>query len=426
MKKFLVLSALFLTMIFSTASASENLDGLVAFNSVLGDVSKEDIVYGTIVSNGKAADIRDEDLQKFLDRYWNFTYYERVISPLDAYINAEDAYIKIWNTDRTKSYVIYNNSGVILGTFGEPIEFHGETKQNYVWYLPVVGIGRNALYTAFETVRHTYFDKNYDGYFEAQREISEADKPDKPTTDMLSLNSSSEWAKPEIKKAASYNLLVYDLTDKYTDDITRKEFCNLAYKTIVTEFYPATDSRTGEWNAAYNVMDERGLIDKFNTINYTDCIDDKIKFLSAVGIINGMGDGTFAPDEHITREQAATILYRIVGFLGDNIIVEPTNKIYYSNDENLISEWAKTAVKSMNEMGIMTGVSENEFSPQDKYTVEQAIATMVRLYEYCNAYNNNRWKEYIFNTPSNKILVNNEIYIPIHNLTKFLHFDYLH
>ena len=86
----------------------------------------------------------------------------------------------------------------------------------------------------------------------------------------------------------------------------------------------------------------------------------------------------------------------------------------------------------------MGGVSENEFSPQGKYTVEQAIATELRLYEYCNKdffeyetdfgtikstcdykkesrsnefFNKTHIaiideKEYIFNTPSNKIFVN--------------------
>ena len=30
-----------------------------------------------------------------------------------------------------------------------------------------------------------------------------------------------------------------------------------------------------------------------------------------------MDDGTFAPDDNITREQAAAILYRTAGFLGN-------------------------------------------------------------------------------------------------------------
>lgn len=367
-------------------NAKEGLGYLIPFSAVLGDVSREDIAYGTIVSNGKAADIRDEDLQKFLDRYWSFLYYERVIAPRDKSDSNDETYIKIWNTDRTKSYVIYKNSGVILGTFGEPVEFMGETKKNYVWYLPAIGNGRNALYSAFDTVKHTYFDKNYEGYFEAQREVTDADKPNKPIIDMLSMNGSSEWAKPEIKKAAAYNLLVYDLTGKYTNDITRKEFCYIAFKTIITEIDPTTDSRMGEWSVGNRMLDERGLRDSFNTVNYTDYTDDKIKFLTSIGIINGMGDGTFAPDEPITREQAATILYRMAEFLDKIPEVQPDGAVYPSNyyytDAESISDWARNAVMTMRKMGIMNGVIDNAFLPGRNYTVEQAIATMVRLYEY--------------------------------------------
>ena len=33
--------------------------------------------------------------------------------------------------------------------------------------------------------------------------------------------------------------------------------------------------------------------------SYSDCDDEKIKFLSGAGIIYGMDDGTFAPDDNI-------------------------------------------------------------------------------------------------------------------------------
>ena len=367
-------------------NVKEDIGYLIPFSAVLGDVSREDIAYGTIVSNGKAADIRDEDLQKFIDRYWSFFYYERVISPRDETVGAEKTYIKIWNTDRTKAYVIYDDSGVMSGTFGGTMEFRGETKKNYVWYLPAIGNGRNALYTAFETVKHTYFDKNYEGYFEVQREITDADKPDKLVNDMLNIDGASEWSKSEIQKAAAYNLLVYELTDKYTNDITRKEFCYLAYKTIITEFDATTDSRMGEWGVANSIIEERGLTDRFNAVNYTDYTDDKIKFLTSIGIINGMDDGTFAPDSSITREQAATILNRMVGFLNKKPLIQPEGAGYPSNyyyeDAESISDWAKYSVTTMKEMGIMNGTDSNEFLPKGNYTAEQAIATMVRLYEY--------------------------------------------
>lgn len=363
-------------------TAKDNpLEHMGYFHQVIGEDDRENIAFGVIVSNGKAADIRNEDLKNFLDRYWNF-YYERVIAPIEEYTVdnlsiLDDTYIKLWNKDKNKSYIIYDNSSVMLGQFGEKTQSHGMDKTNYVWYFPVVGNGRNALYTAFETVRHTYFDKEYEGYFEAQREITEADKIEIPTENILPIDGASEWSKPEIQKAAACNLLIYELTDKYTENITRLDFCYLARRLIATEFSPESDSRMGISTVIGNIIEERGLTER---IAFSDCENDAVDFLTRAGIIEGMGDETFAPDAEITREQAATILYRMAKFLGNKTLKTPqTAKAY--DDEGLISEWAKSSVLAMKEMGIMKGISDTEFSPKGNYTVEQSIATMLRLYE---------------------------------------------
>ena len=52
----------------------------------------------------------------------------------------------------------------------------------------------------------------------------------------------------------------------------------------------------------------------------------------------------------------------------------------YSDDEN-IGDWAKEAVYQMNKTQVMTGVGEDKFAPKDKYTNEQSIATILRLYD---------------------------------------------
>ena len=350
----------------------KELDALGYFYKVIGQQQKEDIAYATIVyADNKAADISDEDLKNFIDVFWNFDY-ERVIAP-NTYQNTGDIYyIKIWNKEKTKDYIIYPDSGVVVGSYGDPCESHGETKENYVWYLPVVGNGRNALYNAKQTLWHNYKDKT--------RDITDADKLSVPTNNILPLDDASDWAKPEIQKAAACNLLPYELTDKYQSNITRKEFCNLIYRLVATEFSPDSDSRMGQWSAIDSVIYERQLTDKVNSVSFSDCEDDKIKFLSGAGIIYGMGDGTFAPDESITREQASTILYRTAEFLGNKSIIGPHNVVYYY-DEGEVSDWAINAVRIMKDMGIMKGVTESSFEPKGKYTVEQAIATMVRLYE---------------------------------------------
>ncbi len=361
-------------------TAETPLEAMGYFYKVLGETDKDNIAFGTIISENKAADIREEDLKKFLDVYWNFNY-ERVIAPIDP-DRPNDTYIKLWNKDKTKAYIIYQDSGVITGAFGQTSESHGQIKTNYVWYLPVVGNGRNALYTAFENIRHTYFDENYEGYVEAKRDITEADRIEIPADNVLPIAGCSDWAEPEIQKAAACNLLIYELTDKYTENITRLDFCKLAYRMIITEFSPLADSRMDLWHVASAIKEEKNLTEKYNSVSFSDCERDEVAFLTAADIIKGMGDGTFAPDENITREQAAAILYRMAEFLGNKTLIKPEyDKIY--DDENDISDWALTSVASMKAMGIMKGVSETEFAPKEAYTIEQAIATMLRLYE-CN------------------------------------------
>ncbi len=350
------------------------------FHDALGLSDMADIGYGVIVrKDGKCADIEPQDLQDWLYRYWDFAPYDRVVAPKDAYVY-DDYYIKLWTKDKTKSFTVYSNGGVIVGSYGEACESHGETKHNYLWYLPYIGNGRNALYMANNTLFMKYLHEKSEQFVDVLRDVTPEDAIVLPEENLLITDGASDWAKPEIQKAAACNLLPYELTERYAQNITRTDFCALIYRLIATEFSPASDSRMGQWSAIENVIYERQLTDKVQSVAFSDCEDDQIKFLSGAGIIQGMGDGTFAPDASITREQAATILDRTAEFLRNKTIIKPSYEQIYE-DESAISDWAKASVATMKAMGIMQGVSQKEFEPQGSYTVEQAIATMVRLYE---------------------------------------------
>lgn len=351
------------------------------FHNAIGVESINEIKYGVLVDNTKkkCANIDYEDLKKWLDVYWNFEY-DRVIAPLSAFDLSKN-YVKLWNEDKSKSYTVYSNSSVIVGKYGESYESHGEIKQNYIWYLPRMGNSRSVLNTANTTLNFTYFHKvdevEYKG--DKQRQFTQADEREIPKENLLITDIASEWAKPEIEKAAACNLMLYDLSDKYTHPITRYEFCRLIYRLIVTEFKPNTDSRLGVSMAMQYIITEKSITGAYEE-RFSDCSYSEVNTLTAMGIINGMGDGTFAPDEYITREQAAAILYRTAEFIGNKTMKQPDyNKLY--NDEKNISDWAISPVASMKAMGIMQGISEEEFAPKETYTVEQAIATMLRLYE---------------------------------------------
>ena len=378
MKKILILiiAILNLSTFMAFADGEVFLSAGQKFCDVTGLSSADAVISGVIVRNdGKCADIADEDLRKWLNVYWNFSQFDRVIAPYDKE-NYNKFYIKLITKD--SSVIIYPNSGVIVGRYGGECESYGEVKKNYIWYLPYIGNARNALYSANTELERKYIVESAEEFVGILRDATPDDAEILPDENMLVINGASEWARTEIQNAAACNLLPYELTDKYRENITRIEFCDLIYRLIATEFAPYSDSRMGEWSAIDSLIYERQLTDRINSVSFSDCNDDKIRFLAGADIIKGMGDGTFVPEGCITREQAATILLRTAEFLGNKTILE-LEKEY--SDEELISDWAKKSVEAMNAMGIMMGTSPTEFMPQGSYSVEQAIVTILRLYE---------------------------------------------
>ena len=93
-----------------------------------------------------------------------------------------------------------------------------------------------------------------------------------------------------------------------------------------------------------------------------------------------MGDGLFAPDCYLTREQAAVILWRTAQFLKNKTMDEPNGDKYYT-DFDEISQWARGGVEIMHEISVVKGIGGGVFAPKMTYSREQAIATILRLYE---------------------------------------------
>ncbi len=165
----------------------------------------------------------------------------------------------------------------------------------------------------------------------------------------------SDWAAKTIEEAKTLGLLPEELQNRYRKNITRENFCKLVYE---LPFVKSMERLPAE------------------NVNYIDCDDEKVKFLSEVGIIQGVGQNRFAPDEYLTREQAATILLRIWVMSGK--VADYTEDRFADHDE--ISDWATGVPYAMKNAGIMNGVGDNRFAPQEGYSTEQAVATVLRIY----------------------------------------------
>jgi len=190
-------------------------------------------------------------------------------------------------------------------------------------------------------------------------EIDDKDIPKYESWEEIGLTSPypSEWAAKDIDFA--YEFGITDSTKQYSyhKPITREEFCELIY------------------NYCYNVIKEVDTLAGEN--KFTDTTNSNIIRLNAMGIINGKTATEFAPDDLLTREEAAVILTRMVNATAP---VEVTQMWFEFDDAAYISDWAMDSVQTMCNMKVMNGVGENSFAPKESYTTEQAIVTITRVY----------------------------------------------
>ena len=111
---------------------------------------------------------------------------------------------------------------------------------------------------------------------------------------------------------------------------------------------------------------------------FTDTDNEHIEVLNALGIVKGKSETEFAPNDSLTREEAAAILYRMISKIYPGW--DATAQYFDFADSGQISDWAMNDIQVICNMGIMQGIGDNRFAPKGLYTTEQAVATLVRVY----------------------------------------------
>ena len=104
-----------------------------------------------------------------------------------------------------------------------------------------------------------------------------------------------------------------------------------------------------------------------------------VKWAASKGIVNGYNNGNFGPNDNITREQLATILYNYAKYKGKNVSVTANTGKY--DDWYKVTGYAQTAVKWALGTGVITGKYEGtKIDPQG--TASRAEAAGM-IYNYC-------------------------------------------
>ncbi len=102
---------------------------------------------------------------------------------------------------------------------------------------------------------------------------------------------------------------------------------------------------------------------------------DNINWAYELGIISGIGNGQFAPDSNITREQLAVMLYNYCK--AHNMLISTQGSGERFSDAGSISNWAVEAVDYAVQTGVMRGKGNNVLDPKGNATRAE-VATMLQ------------------------------------------------
>lgn len=114
----------------------------------------------------------------------------------------------------------------------------------------------------------------------------------------------------------------------------------------------------------------------FSDVSTEDWFYDAVQYVCGKGMMNGMGDGSFAPYTTTSRGMIVTILYRLEN--------QPQAAASSFTDV-ATGQWYTDAVSWASANGIVTGYGEQragQFGPEDPITRQQMAAILMRYAKY--------------------------------------------
>lgn len=104
-----------------------------------------------------------------------------------------------------------------------------------------------------------------------------------------------------------------------------------------------------------------------------------VAWANANGIVSGYGSGKFGPNDKVTREQLAAILYRYAQY--KKYDVSGANSLDGYTDVQSVSSYAVPALQWANAAGVVTGKSGSKLDPKGYATRAEVAAMLMRFCE---------------------------------------------
>jgi hypothetical protein len=150
-------------------------------------------------------------------------------------------------------------------------------------------------------------------------------------------------------------------------------------------FHPDQDITRAEFAAilirGLGLKLEKGA-STFSDVKAADWYNDAINTAYTYHLIDGFEDGTFRPNDKITREQATVILAKAMTITSLRVqlsapSIDGTLRPY--TDAAVVSTWARSSMADSIQAGIVSGRSTTELAPKDAMTRAEVAAIIQRL-----------------------------------------------
>lgn len=188
---------------------------------------------------------------------------------------------------------------------------------------------------------------------------------------------------PEMPKSIEEIFADIDNESWYKDDAAYVYNKGLMKGTSGDQFSPDLSVTRGMIAAILYRLESEPAVSEysgFGDVEPGSYYENAVKWAAMSGIAEGFGDGSFRPEEAVTREQAAVMLYRYAKANGLEMSVNADLSKY--TDNKAVSAYAAEAMLWANAIGLINGTDQMRLEPADGATRAQTAAILHRFCEY--------------------------------------------
>lgn len=358
------------------------------FNKAVAIVSLENGLVENIIEDALLFDLASSELTEWYkkDFVTEFTG-ERMAERLE-----DEEFLSFEEFDEalTESYV--------LSVIEKP-DGWGNTKLVMQEFSDHIGTGESGTDKRYAYVS----DKNWDSYNDLKEAFDEYKEPSKPSGGsgggggsgssgglrggisgaVIAADKSTDKQQQEEKKTYPLNIFNDLETVAWAEeaiiDLTEKGVLN----GVGNDMFAPNDFITRE---EFSAMLVRAFLPgaeaaeiSFSDTNKSEWYYESVAKAYGAGIVKGESEGLFGTGSNITRQDMAVMLYRVGEYIKLGLAVSEDYTKF--DDDALISDYAKTAVYALREAEIINGVSDLEFAPLENATRAQAAKMIYGLLE---------------------------------------------